>query len=56
VLEQVFDAERYPVAARVGAAAGEAHGGAYGPRHAFEFGLQRVLDGIGLLIAPRQPQ
>jgi AcrR family transcriptional regulator len=56
LLEQVFDAQRYPVAARVGAAAGEAHGGAYGPRHAFEFGLQRVLDGIGLLIAPRQPQ
>ena len=53
LLEKVFDASRYPTAARVGAAAGEAHGGAYEPEHAFEFGLQRVLDGIEVLIERR---
>lgn len=51
-LSQVFDPRRYPVAARVGAAAGEHHRAAYNPAHAFEFGLQRVLDGIGALIRP----
>ena len=51
-LSQVFDPRRYPVAARVGAAAGEHHRAAYNPAHAFEFGLQRVLDGIGTLIRP----
>jgi hypothetical protein len=42
LLEKVFDPERYPTAARVGAAAGAA----YDPERAFEFGLQRMLDGI----------
>ncbi|HEX6522937.1 MAG TPA: TetR/AcrR family transcriptional regulator [Streptosporangiaceae bacterium] len=49
-LNRVFDPRRYPVAARVGAAAGEYHRAAYDPGHAFEFGLQRVLDGVGALI------
>ncbi|MEV6975544.1 TetR/AcrR family transcriptional regulator [Kitasatospora sp. NPDC093806] len=53
LLARVFDAERYPVAARVGAAAGEAHGGAYHPDHAYAFGLARVLDGLAALIAER---
>lgn len=42
-----------PTAARVGAAAGEAHGTAYAPEHAFEFGLQRVLDGISVVVGER---
>jgi AcrR family transcriptional regulator len=46
---QVFDAERYPTAARVGPIAGEELG-AYDPQRSFEFGLQRLLDGIGVLI------
>ncbi|GAB3226999.1 TetR/AcrR family transcriptional regulator [Glycomyces halotolerans] len=50
LLEQVLDAERYPTAVRVGQAAGEAHEAAYSPRHAFEFGLERVLDGLAALI------
>ncbi|OKI22622.1 TetR/AcrR family transcriptional regulator C-terminal domain-containing protein [Streptomyces sp. CB03911] len=50
LLAKVFDPRRYPVAARVGAAAGEAHGGAYSPAHAYEFGLARVLDGLAALI------
>ncbi|MEJ7755981.1 MAG: TetR/AcrR family transcriptional regulator C-terminal domain-containing protein [Nocardioidaceae bacterium] len=52
-LERIFDAERYPTASRVGTAAGQAYGGAYDPRHAFEFGLERVLDGVAALIAQR---
>jgi AcrR family transcriptional regulator len=50
LLAQVFDATKYPTAARVGAAAGAAHGAAYDPGHAYTFGLQRVLDGLGALI------
>jgi len=53
VLERVVDPTRYPVAMRVGTAAGEAHNGAYAPEHAFAFGLQRVLDGIETLIQRR---
>lgn len=54
-LARVFDAERFPTAARVGTAVGEALGSAYDPRHAFEFGLERMLDGIEALVRSRQP-
>jgi AcrR family transcriptional regulator len=50
LLARVFDESAYPTAARVGAAAGAAHGAAYHPGHAFEFGLERVLDGLAALI------
>ncbi|MFJ8433608.1 TetR/AcrR family transcriptional regulator C-terminal domain-containing protein [Kitasatospora sp. NPDC094019] len=50
LLARVFDPDRFPVAARVGTAAGEAHGGAYDPDHAYVFGLARVLDGLAALI------
>jgi AcrR family transcriptional regulator len=50
LLEKVFDGDRYPTAARVGAAAGEEYQGAGDPARAFEFGLRRVLDGIGAFI------
>lgn len=46
VLARVFDAERYPLAARVGAAAGQTHDAAYSAEHAYEFGLTLVLDGL----------
>lgn len=46
LLETLIDPERFPLATRVGSAAGEAHGGPFNPAHAFEFGLQRVLDGL----------
>ena len=49
----MFDAERYPLAARVGTAATEHYQGAYDTEFAFEFGLQRVLDGIGVLVDRR---
>jgi AcrR family transcriptional regulator len=49
-VEQVFDRERFPTAARVGPVAGEELQGAYAPERSFEFGLERLLDGIGVLI------
>jgi len=52
-LERIMDGRRYPTAARVGTAAGEAHQAAYNPEHAFEFGLSRVLDGIEMLVRAR---
>ncbi|GAA0613033.1 TetR/AcrR family transcriptional regulator [Streptomyces crystallinus] len=52
LLARVFDADAYPLAARVGAAAGAAHGSAYDPDHAYAFGLRRVLDALGALIDP----
>ncbi len=54
LLEKVFDARRYPVAARVGAAAGETHQSAYDPEHGFRFGLARLLDGIEALVSSRE--
>lgn len=50
LLAKVLDAERFPTAVRVGRAAGEAHGAAFDPRHAFDFGLERTLDGLADLI------
>jgi len=50
LLARVFDENTYPRAARVGAAAGAAHGSAYNPGDAFDFGLQRVLDGLAAVI------
>lgn len=46
VLEKVMDGSKYPIAGRVGQAAGEAYQAASNPELAFEFGLARVLDGI----------
>ena len=51
VLERVLDPDAFPTAARVGTAAGSAHGSAYSPDHAWRFGLERVLDGLAALIA-----
>jgi AcrR family transcriptional regulator len=50
LLARLIDPDAYPTAARVGAAAGAAQGGAYSPDRAWEFGLERVLDGLGALI------
>ena len=54
MLAKVFDAEKYPVAARVGAVAGETYQAAYDPEHGFEFGLARLLDGIEALVESRR--
>ena len=46
LLAEVVDPERYPLASRVGTAAGEAQGGAYDAERAYAFGLERLLDGL----------
>jgi AcrR family transcriptional regulator len=53
LLAKVFDAGKYPLASRVGSAAGAAQGGAYNADHAYAFGLRRVLDGLAALIEQR---
>ncbi|WP_354700191.1 TetR/AcrR family transcriptional regulator [Paraconexibacter sp. AEG42_29] len=50
LLARVLDAERYPLAVRVGAAAGAAQGSAADPAAGYAFGLERVLDGLQALI------
>ncbi|MCP2031534.1 AcrR family transcriptional regulator [Okibacterium sp. HSC-33S16] len=50
VLEKVMDGSKYPIAGRVGQAAGEAYQAASNPELAFEFGLARVLDGIMVFV------
>ncbi|GAB3401100.1 TetR/AcrR family transcriptional regulator C-terminal domain-containing protein [Flindersiella endophytica] len=52
LLEKVFDPDRYPTATRVGVAAGAAYNSAHDPARSFEFGLQRVLDGIEAYLGP----
>ncbi|MGW0808860.1 TetR/AcrR family transcriptional regulator [Nonomuraea sp. NPDC002799] len=52
-LSRITDARTFPTASRVGQAAGEALNAAYSPEHAFEFGLQRVLDGVEALVNSR---
>lgn len=53
LLAQAFDETAYPRAVRIGAAAGAAHGSAYSPEHAWDFGLARALDGLGALVDRR---
>jgi AcrR family transcriptional regulator len=50
MLARVLDETAYPIAARVGSAAGAAHRSAYSPGHAYSFGLERVLTGLSQLI------
>jgi AcrR family transcriptional regulator len=53
LLEQVLDPAAYPLAARVGTAAGTAHGAAYDPGHAYRFGLRVILDGLAAQLPGR---
>jgi AcrR family transcriptional regulator len=53
LVQRVFDPERYPTAARVGEAAGTEYGAPSDPARSFEFGLQRLLDGIEAFIRSR---
>jgi AcrR family transcriptional regulator len=50
LLQQVLDPRAFPLAVRVGTAAGTAHRTAYDPQHAYNFGLQTILDGLAALI------
>ena len=50
LLAEVLDPARYPVAGRVGNAAGAEYGAAHDPARLFRFRLQRVIGGIGAFI------
>ena len=49
-LAEVFDPSQFPIAARVGQAAGQAHQSAHNPEHAYVFGLDRLIQGVEVLI------
>jgi AcrR family transcriptional regulator len=49
-LAEVFDPERFPVADRVGRAAGEAHQAAYDLELEYVFGLDRLIEGLAALV------
>jgi len=53
LIEKIIDSSLFPVASRVGTAAGEAYQAASNPEHVFTFGLDRILAGIADLIATR---
>jgi AcrR family transcriptional regulator len=48
--ERFLDAGRFPAAARVLPVAGNDLPGTHAPERSFEFGLERLLDGIGMLL------
>ena len=50
LLARLADPADYPLANRVGTAAGEAQGGAFDADRAYAFGLERTLDGLAALI------
>lgn len=54
LLETVMSGQHFPVASRVGQAAGMAHQAVTNPEHALAFGLDRILDGIEVLITRRE--
>ncbi|MEV0350326.1 TetR/AcrR family transcriptional regulator C-terminal domain-containing protein [Nonomuraea sp. NPDC050680] len=53
-LMPVVDRRRFPLSSRVGLAAQAARQGRFWGEEAFEFGLDRLLDGIGVLIDRRR--
>ncbi|WP_067686824.1 TetR/AcrR family transcriptional regulator C-terminal domain-containing protein [Nocardia jejuensis] len=50
LLQQVMPAEQFPISSRVGSAAGELHQAPGDPHGEFDFGLNRLLDGIESMI------
>ncbi|MCI4066592.1 TetR/AcrR family transcriptional regulator [Micromonospora sp. R77] len=52
-LDTVLDPRRFPLAARVGTAAGQEYQAATDPDRAFAFGLARILDGVEVLLRDR---
>ena len=52
-LDQIGDTKNYPLASRVGTAVGNEFDAPYDSDHAFEYGLERLLDGVSALVAKR---
>ena len=53
-LSATIDAERFPLATRVGTTTGQAYQAVSDPEHAFAFGLARLLDGVDVLVRNRR--
>jgi AcrR family transcriptional regulator len=53
-LARLYDPSKYPMATRIGSAAGEFHQGTYSAEYAYTFGLARVLDGLEALVQARR--
>lgn len=53
LLQRFVTPAEYPLASRVGTAAGVEQGAAYDANRAYAFGLERTLDGLGALIEAR---
>lgn len=51
LLADVLDTDTYPLATRIGAAAGAGHASAHDPLHAYTFGLDRILAALEHLAA-----
>ncbi|UKD54539.1 TetR/AcrR family transcriptional regulator [Amycolatopsis sp. FU40] len=49
-LAEVYEPRRFPVADRVGAAAGQTHQAPYSLDHEYAFGLDRLIEGIAALV------
>jgi hypothetical protein len=52
-LARLSASERFPTAMRVRKTTGESPEDLYGPEHSFEFGLNRILDGVQALLDGR---
>jgi AcrR family transcriptional regulator len=51
LLAEVLDPAAYPVAVRVGTAAGAEYGAAHDAARSFRFGLERIIDGIAAFVS-----
>lgn len=54
ILERVMAGQDFPISGRVGAAAGQAYDAATSPEAWYRFGLDRILDGLEVLLASRR--
>ncbi|MEV0676102.1 TetR/AcrR family transcriptional regulator [Actinosynnema sp. NPDC050436] len=53
LVSEVLDPSRFPLASRVGQAAGQAHQSSHNPEHAYAFGLDRLIQGVDALLCGR---
>jgi AcrR family transcriptional regulator len=54
LLEKIGDAQKFPLASRVGTTVGEEFDAPYDSDFLFSFGLDRVLDGLAALLSAKQ--
>lgn len=52
-LDQIGDLVKFPLSSRVGTAVGNEFDAPYDAEHAFEYGLERLLDGVSALVRNR---